>query len=518
MSRQLSFLGDHDTRANSSAHISDERPSVREPRKRWRLGKGGLARFPIAFLAITVLLTGHATAQSRQATRPTGLPAVVPLDCASGPHAIHRADELLANRYRLGPHPTVTLPADPTWAEDPLHDVNWQVFYHGLSYVLALTEAWTLTGDARYARRATFLLDDWIHDNPRSHPPSRYSWYDQTTARRASVMTCAARIMGMTSTLRRALLLHGALLADPGFYRWVGNHALDQNIGLLDAGDVLGRPAWLDLARRRLALLVTQSVSRAGVINEQSVGYELYNYLHYTRAAERLATYGRTIPSGFARITDMPAFLAYATLPNGEYETIGDTDRKHAAVIPGTVAEFAATQGASGPMPPSTDALYRSEGWLFVRTGWGLERPYADEVAYTLRFGPAAVLHGHQDGGSLTLYGYGSSLVVDPGKFTYDAGPMRTYFTGRTAHNVVTVDGLTFDDAPTLLLSQRASVRRVDTTVTTDGDPGVHSQRRVDLLETTRVPAHRGPDDFAAGAPLSPDMAPARGCGPHRPR
>ena len=45
----------------------------------------------------------------------------------------------------------------------------------------------------------------------------------------------------------------------------------------------------------------------------------------------------------------MPAFLALATFPDGTYEALGDTDPTKASVIPGTVAEYAATKGASGP-------------------------------------------------------------------------------------------------------------------------------------------------------------------------
>jgi hypothetical protein len=37
-------------------------------------------------------------------------------------------------------------------------------------------------------------------------------------------------------------------LADPGFYVGRGNHALNQDIGLLDVGLTLGRADWIDLA------------------------------------------------------------------------------------------------------------------------------------------------------------------------------------------------------------------------------------------------------------------------------
>jgi hypothetical protein len=414
-----------------------------------------------------------------RASHAPALPQPVPVECAWRGSAIAYSDGLLANRYWFYPHPTVTLPADPTWAENPLDDANWLFQFQSLRFVEALLQAWTLTGDSTYRQRAVFLLRDWIHDNPRQGAPSPYSWNDHATAQRAMVMACAAKVLGMSDWLRATLELHGNTLADPNFYVYASNHALNQNIGLLDVGFVLGRSDWMDLARSRLAKLVVNSVDKNGATNEQSVFYEYYNYRQYTAAAARLDEYGLTVPSGFSRVQAMPDFLAFATLPNGYYEMIGDTKLRRAVPIPGTIAEFAATQGSAGPMPDVTVALFESAGWLFARTGWGTDQPFADEVAYTLRFGPPPIFHGHLDGGSLTLYGYGASLLIDPGEYTFNRGSWRTWFTGRSAHNVVTVDGAAFSPVGTTLVAYRISPRAIDTTIATDGYPGVHSQRRI---------------------------------------
>ncbi len=425
--------------------------------------------------AITSLVPGASAV-------PDVLAAPVPTDCAWPGNAVNYANQLLANRYALPGHPTVTLPANPTWAEDPLHDVNWVFKFHSFQWLRSLLAAWTLTGDTRYSARAVFLLKDWLHDNPRHGAPSPYSWGDHSTALRAIVMACASRVLGVSAWLRAGLRLHGTTLADPNFYTYVGNHAIDQSIALLDVGHLLGRSDWMHLARRRLASLVVRSVDLQGVTNEQSVNYQWYNYSRYEAAIGRLQEYGLSVPGSLARVARMPRFLAYATLPNGEYDMVGDTERRKAIAIPGTIAEFAATQGASGPMPPSTLALFASSGWLFARTGWGTARPYADEVAYGLRFGPAAIIHGHQDGGSVTLYGFGSRLLVDPGKFTYNSNAWRRYATGRSAHNVLTVDGVAFRNSATTLVAHRTSPRVVDTTVATVGYAGVHIERRVIFL------------------------------------
>ena len=399
--------------------------------------------------------------------------------CDAGTNPIPAANRLMANEYRLTPKPTVRLPANPTWRENPFHDNLWQFHYHSLVYVLQLEGAWARTGENRYLDRAVFLLRDWLRDNPRSNPPSPFSWNDHSTAWRAAVLACTAEIVPVSTWLRQALLLHGSTLADPAFYRRHGNHALNQSIALLDVGHVLNRTDWMQLASARINALIEESVDVQGVTNEQSIGYQLYNYRRYLSAEDRLHACGQPISRAFARVAKMPTFLGWATLPNGEYELIGDTSAAAATSIPGTLAEFAATAGTSGP-PPAADFMAYDAGYAFGRTGWGAARPFADEVAWSMRYGPGVQIHGHADGGSLNVYGHGSRLLVGSGTYSYNPGPYRTYFLGRTAQNVVTVDGVAYrPGATTPLLGDVVTRTAFGVTVRIQGYAGISDVRSV---------------------------------------
>jgi len=390
-----------------------------------------------------------------------------------------RADELMANRYLLAPHPIVTLPVNPTWRENPLHDANWLFQYHALRYVLDLFTTWHNTGVTAYRDRALFLLHDWAASNPRVNPPSAYSWNDHSTALRAVVLACAADLTPMTTWLRTALELHGRTLADPAFYVGIGNHALNQSIGLLEVGRVLGRSDWMILARDRINRLVLRSVDAEGVSNEQAPFYQAYNYVRYRLARTRLLAVGLTPGSGFARVDLMPRFLAQASIPTGEYEMIGDTEATPIPSYPGTWTEFVASQGARGPQPPTVAAY--TDGYQFARTGWGTRRAFADETYMALRWGPAPrTVHGHPDGTSLNLAAWGTRLITGPGKYTFNTGAWRSYFTSRRANNVVTVDGLSWNRAATTtLLGRRVTSTAVDVRLRTNGFAGVTQTRRV---------------------------------------
>jgi hypothetical protein len=403
----------------------------------------------------------------------------IPAHCRGWADAVARADLLLAGRYWLAYHPTVALGMDPTWRENPLADRNWEFMHHSLQVISSLLEAWADTGSPAYLAQAEFLLRDWVEENPRVGSVSIWAWDGHATALRAGVLACASIYLPDRPWLQGALVLHGKTLADPLFYEKHGNHALNQSIGLLEVAHVVGRADWAQLATNRIAALILESVDSQGVTNEQSIAYQWYNLGRYRLAEARLKAMDLPIPAGFSRLDQMPKFLAYATRPDGKWETLGDTDTMAAIPIPGTWAEYAATGGAAGPKPGGTLAIYRA-GFLFARSGWGETRAFADEVFLSLRFGPAPIIHGHADGTAITFYGYGSRLLVDPGKYSYNYDAYRTFVKGRTAHNVVTVDGLTWNNkASTTLVKHRYSATMVDAITTTSGYKGVRQQRRV---------------------------------------
>jgi hypothetical protein len=406
-------------------------------------------------------------------------------DCAYGTsaNAVVAADLIMAGQVRLGTFTAVALPDDPTWREAAFSgDLNWLFNYHALRWLLPLLQAGQEAGGARYAERAAFLLKDWIATNPRTGSPNAMAWNDHATAWRASVLACAVSTFGSPSWLATGLTNHGKVLASNAFYVKHGNHALNQNIGLVDIACRVGNPAWKTLAASRLSVLIKESIDAEGATNEQSVHYALYNYDNYSRARRHLVNCGLTVPSAFSRIDLMPDFLAYATNPDGRYEQIGDSDLQMARAIVGTTAEYAATDGNSGPRPSATIKRYAA-GYLFARSGWGDTRPFGHETFITIRFGPGKKAggtgHAHADGGSITMSAQGRRLLVDPGKYTYQRGSWRNFFVGRSAHNVVTVDGLTYDASRSTKISTSTKTTSLLAVTTNTGYMGIAQRRRV---------------------------------------
>ena len=389
------------------------------------------------------------------------------------------ANDLMADRYRLGQHPPVKLPHRLTWREDPLGDRQWRQKFHQLRYVMALMYQSQATGQARYRKRGLEIVRSWLAANPRGSAASDSAWKDQVTAWRAMTLVCIARMVKPKAWLNQAIARHGAVLADPGFYVGGGNHALNQSFGLLDVGCYLRRTDWQRLARNRLDRYARASVDDQGVSDEQAIKYDSYVYQRLMRARDHLLDCGLSVPKGFARARRIPSFLAQATRPDGHWESIGDSDDTASVPIRGTDSEFTATLGELGTKPSRTIAIYR-RGYAFGRTGWGDRgRDFEDEMFFSLQFGRGLRRHGHDDAGALTYFGNGSQLLVDPGYGDQNSSRWHQYFVSRLAHDAVVVHGqVSSPGMASELRHSRIRDRSVDLAVKIRNYPGVTMRRR----------------------------------------
>ena len=413
-----------------------------------------------SFLARTLGLAVSAGMEVRAAqagVQPDALNAAV---CTRHVRDRRRADALLEGRYLWEPHPEVELGTTLTWTEDPFDDRNWRFQFHALRWVWHLINTGSSTGDARYLDRAEELVRSWVENNPRDGAADPMAWNDHAVAWRARVLTCLARQRPAPEWLDQALRDHADALADPDFYVDRGNHALNQDVGLLAAACHLQRWQQRDLAIERIGHLARTSVDEQGVTNEQSVEYQVYNHNRYRDAAGMISACGREDPAWVARIDLMPEVLAHMTLPDGTYEALGDTDRREVRPLGDPATTWLRTDGADGAPPADRTAVFDA-GFYLTRSGWGEERPMGEETFLSARFGPQPDLHGHDDHGSVTLYAERQRLVTDPGKYRYGNLPARAHVVSQQAHNVVTIDAA---------CTERVEDRSPISSVMTDGE------------------------------------------------
>ena len=129
---------------------------------------------------------------------------------------------------------------------------------------------------------------------------------------------------------------------------------------------------------------------------------------------------------------------------------------------------------------PSAEVAIFRRGYAFGRTGWGEDRPFEDEAFFSLSFGRGMQIHGHDDGGAVTLYALGSQLLVDPGYGDYNGSMWSAYFGSRRAHNTVIAAGVrSRASQPTVLERSSITARSVELVVRVQAYPGASIRRRV---------------------------------------
>jgi hypothetical protein len=351
----------------------------------------------------------------------------------------------MAGRLTIASFGTVRIgspgPGDIDWSLDPYHHPTWTTAYRSGGWIEALVGAYlTRQGHPEiYRDRAAALLRSWLR-----HVPIK--------ERSPYTLVCAAQIFAGRPWVEKQI----PRLIDYFAAHWKGpwNHGLRQDLELMQIGcgypaDAWGgRPAkWRATARQQLINSFAPNrlgpaIDEQGVVNEQSIGYAKFAYMWWTTAGRRLAACGLPLPQRIdTRVARMPAFLAYATQPDGKLVQLGDTYVEGAQAPPGT--------------PPGPPVAVYAAGYVFGRSGWGTTRPFGAESFYSLRFGRGRQVHGHKDHMSLTYFARGRNLIVDGGHVGYEVTPYRTFLRSSEAHNVLTMPGVRFSQAaPTRLVRQ----------------------------------------------------------------
>lgn len=348
--------------------------------------------------------------------------------------------QLLDGRLTLSPHSAQSIGPTFQWDADPLQDANWRFQYHCLVWVDRLREASVLEDSSLGCNLYERLLKSWIKDNPIESPASDYSWFDMAVGMRAIVLLKALEHFGPESWLIDVIRVHGEHLADPGNYEGRGNHSLHQDMGLLAVGHFMERSDWITLATDRILVMLESAIDDEGVSVEGSIDYQYRNYRWYSEAAVRIKAATGEVPKVIAdALVEMPTFMAHATSPSTHYALLGDTLEHRAPIVKGTHTEWVRNAELA---PSSRVRLYKS-GYLFARSSWDKWHQNPAVSYLTMRFGAgrSSAVHGHEDAGSITLDMHGEKLLCDSGLYAYEAGKFRLFFRGRSAHNVIDVQG-----------------------------------------------------------------------------
>ncbi|MET9276127.1 heparinase II/III family protein [Kribbella sp. NPDC003557] len=383
----------------------------------------------------------------------------------SGIDSANPVTSLAEDTFKWGTTPPTKVgdgKGDVNWRMNPDNNPSWYMWLHSLRWLgQGITAA--AKGDKAALQHVSAIARDWVNDNP-------YSWKSdvgayESTMHRTNVLIClrqavlsGLRVSKLPTTyawLDKALLQHAWFLQKNYSGDW--NHGTDESLALFGIGCTLKRNDLKKVAADRLTSAIKTSIDTQGSTNEQSTAYAQFNYALWGRAIDVLRKCGvdpgTTIT---ARRRELAKWLALATNSLGNLPQLGDSEVVRTVPVTGTVLEYAGTQGARGIRPTQRIGIFDA-GYIFGRTGWGEKRPFTQESTYSIRFGPARKLHGHEDHTSITYTSRGRDILIDGGHSGYKWDDWRSWAKSQFAHNELTVASTAAEHPDTKLV--RSSIK-----------------------------------------------------------
>ena len=435
----------------------------------------GAACFAAILLAICGGVPGAAAAASASpATKACG--ALPGFDS-------HAAARLMAGKLTIAPFKAVTVDphrdGDIDWSLNPFRNPTWQQDFRSAGWVEQLVAGWAAGGPRAkaYQRRAGKIAKGWLKaTGPGGRDPQ--------------TLVC------LVLAFPGQGWIEGQIPPTVGYYaaHWLGpwNHGLVQDIKLLRIGcgyraSAFGGAAlsWRKTAVSQMTSMFGPSrlgpaIDAQGAVNEQATGYENFVYDLWRKALPMLRACGYTLPSRItARIAKLPAFLAYATQPDGNLVQIGDTYVEHPA---------------ADPKEKSPVAVYPDGGYVFGRSAWSRAASF-----YSLRFGRGRQVHGHDDHMGLTYFARGRDLIVNAGHTGYEVSAYRTWLRSPEAASELVMRRVPFSGAAATRLVADRIGRTVQFYEFYDAAFGGHPRYRSVFIDAR--PGFAVVLDRAAGAP-----------------
>lgn len=370
-------------------------------------------------------------------------------------------DKVLLNEFEFN-HEAYRLGADINWINNPSDDIEWLILLHKGYYLVGLMKFFNETGNSRYLQKWIDLTDSWIDqiNDPgfiatdvtgRRIQNWIYAFYYLIDKHSQTEINNDFLLRFLSSLEKQVdyLINH---LAPARNHRTLELHAVF--LAALVFPEFKKADQWLSFSLQALADNADTDILADGVHCELSTFYHhivLKNFL----AIKRLATINQLdMPERFDEAVFRALnFSLYVHKPDGQIPSLSDGDsgcfyellQLGYELYGGEHLRFVFSQGKRGTPPKNTVQAFVDSGYFILRSPWKTK----DEAFHDARYlifdcGPlGAGNHGHLDLLNIEMSAYGRSLIVDPGRYTYDESGetnWRVLFCSTRYHNTVEVD------------------------------------------------------------------------------
>ena len=388
-----------------------------------------------------------------------------------------KARAIAENKFEFLNLPPVVLPNPIDWLSSPGEDRLWQYNLHYGDWAVPVAHAYLLTGEKTYRDALIRHIGDWIGSNKVGEEPG---WEPYPISRRLVAWSRVSHALSgdpdwrsfSNERLGASVRQQAKVLASNLETDLANNHLIANFRALAWVG--LSFPHWPESIRlRRLGLEglwneMRRQVLADGVHDERSISYHAIVLQDLLETSWLALQRDIKLPDDLGpTLLRMARFLEATQAPDGSWPMVNDSVPGYPAGVD-LLAPAVRDVFDDGARLPQTSNSYAA---LFTGgVGYGAGRPCIETLTESMEdaccvfpdagyavlrgaggdfmffdagpLGPERMPgHGHADALSIVLYGKGRPMIVDPGVYSYSAGPWRDSFRSTIAHNTVTVDG-----------------------------------------------------------------------------
>ena len=371
-----------------------------------------------------------------------------------------KIEAMLGNRFEFN-REVYPLPTGFDWKKNPSSDLEWHILLHKFYYAVGMGMAYQETQDERYAEKFVELVSSWIDAVEPSFLSSDvtgrrvqnwiFAHYYFVTASSAACLPAKFYTKFLASIHNQVAWLSENLTPRRN-HRTLELYAIFLTAVVFPEMREAAR--WLEFSQQELLQNMRTDLLADGVQCELSTDYHhvvLRNYLGVRRLAQLNQI---AVPAEMdALIQKALQFALHCHKPEGRIPALSDGDAFNYLYLLQQGYElygdeemlYVATQGRAGKPPALRSKIFPESGYCVLRSDWGGDEKRFEDARYLIfDCGPLGQgNHGHLDLLSFEMAAYGQTLVVDPGRFTYDESGdcnWRAIFRGTQYHNTVAVD------------------------------------------------------------------------------
>ncbi|WP_271402346.1 heparinase II/III domain-containing protein [Salinicoccus roseus] len=319
------------------------------------------------------------------------------------------------------------------WDYKHSHNANtYQTYLHSLGILRDLVKIGRQFNDDMYHLKAKGIIESWYEANG-SARKANYAWREHPVASRIENIIFFQRNASEHTKMNEdefshLIAIHCEFLSEEKNYK-PNNHGLMMDNALLAAARYLKdyrlKKYYIDKTLYRVKFALYRDFSRKGTHLENSPEYHrlalnLYKKIEKSLAANKLSI-GRE-PSQLLKMAEM--YKSYIIKPNNEYPLIGDSGTAKDLKVKKKYSDFIDYDAGIGILQTENKTAPEQSTWMSFKCGYHSRT------------------HKHKDDLSISLYMDGNDVLIDSGKYSYNAqDPVREFIISPEAHNTVTVKG-----------------------------------------------------------------------------